>query len=317
MPFGEYIPYRGFFKHLANLSSVPLDAIPGHGNGVLHTPAGPLGTLISYEVFYAGRGWVATRAGARAPRRPHQHLVLPDEPGAHSGDRGRPPPGHLRRPRRRPGGAHRVQRRRSTIAARSWRAPIWRCAPSSSETSSCGRVGPSTSAAATSPCSCWRVLVVAGWLVALATDPIPPRARASRRRRRLTRTPARRARPPGAGPRLSLDSSSPWRAATICRMPSFQSTVVGPASSCMRVRSSCTLSMVCSVGSKRRLETGEPRQVGAPFLDAHRRAPAPVDHGGRHRCRFEERRQHAEDVVARAVGGRRSGRPRGPGSPNR
>jgi apolipoprotein N-acyltransferase len=65
VPFGEYIPYRGFFKHLANLSSVPLDAIPGHGNGVLHTPAGPLGTLISYEVFYAERGWITTRAGAQ------------------------------------------------------------------------------------------------------------------------------------------------------------------------------------------------------------------------------------------------------------
>jgi len=64
VPFGEYIPYRGFFKHLADLSSVPLDAIPGHGNGVLHTPAGPLGTLVSYEVFYAERGWITTRAGA-------------------------------------------------------------------------------------------------------------------------------------------------------------------------------------------------------------------------------------------------------------
>ena len=65
VPFGEYVPFRGFFKHLASLSSVPLDAIPGHGNGVLHTPAGPLGTLVSYEVFYAERGWVATRAGAQ------------------------------------------------------------------------------------------------------------------------------------------------------------------------------------------------------------------------------------------------------------
>jgi apolipoprotein N-acyltransferase len=65
VPFGEYIPYRGFFKHLADLSSVPLDAIPGHGNGVLHTPAGPLGTLVSYEVFYAERGWITTRAGAQ------------------------------------------------------------------------------------------------------------------------------------------------------------------------------------------------------------------------------------------------------------
>ncbi len=65
VPFGEYIPYRGFFKHLADLSSVPLDAIPGRGNGVLHTPVGPLGTLVSYEVFYAERGRVATRAGAQ------------------------------------------------------------------------------------------------------------------------------------------------------------------------------------------------------------------------------------------------------------
>jgi apolipoprotein N-acyltransferase len=65
VPFGEYVPLRGFFKHLADLSSVPQDAIAGHGDGVLHTPAGPLGTLVSYEVFYADRGRVATRAGAR------------------------------------------------------------------------------------------------------------------------------------------------------------------------------------------------------------------------------------------------------------
>jgi apolipoprotein N-acyltransferase len=65
VPFGEYIPYRGFFKHLADLSSVPLDAIPGHGSGVLDTPAGRLGTLVSYEVFDSERGWITTRAGAQ------------------------------------------------------------------------------------------------------------------------------------------------------------------------------------------------------------------------------------------------------------
>jgi apolipoprotein N-acyltransferase len=65
VPFGEYIPYRGFFKHLADLSAVPLDAVPGHGDGVLHTPAGPLGTMVSYEVFYADRGRTTTRAGAQ------------------------------------------------------------------------------------------------------------------------------------------------------------------------------------------------------------------------------------------------------------
>jgi apolipoprotein N-acyltransferase len=65
VPFGEYVPYRGFFAHFASLSAVPLDAIPGHSDGVLHTPVGPIGTLVSYEVFYAGRGRTATRGGAR------------------------------------------------------------------------------------------------------------------------------------------------------------------------------------------------------------------------------------------------------------
>ena len=65
VPFGEYIPFRGFFRHLADLSAVPLDAIPGHGDGVLGTPVGPLGTMVSYEVFYPERGRIATRAGAQ------------------------------------------------------------------------------------------------------------------------------------------------------------------------------------------------------------------------------------------------------------
>ncbi len=64
VPFGEYIPYRGFFKHIANLSAVPLNAIPGHKSGLLRTPAGPIGTMISFEVFYADRGRSAVRAGA-------------------------------------------------------------------------------------------------------------------------------------------------------------------------------------------------------------------------------------------------------------
>ena len=65
VPFGEYVPYRGFFSHLANLSAVPRDAIPGHGTGLLPTPAGPLGAMISYEVFFSARGRSAVRAGAR------------------------------------------------------------------------------------------------------------------------------------------------------------------------------------------------------------------------------------------------------------
>jgi apolipoprotein N-acyltransferase len=63
VPFGEYIPARGLVEHLANLSLVPRDAIAGHGPGILVTPAGPLGVVISYEVFYEGRARDAIRAG--------------------------------------------------------------------------------------------------------------------------------------------------------------------------------------------------------------------------------------------------------------
>ncbi len=65
VPFGEYVPFRSFFAHLASLSAVPLDAVPGHGSGLLATPAGRLGAMISYEVFYADRGRSAVRAGAQ------------------------------------------------------------------------------------------------------------------------------------------------------------------------------------------------------------------------------------------------------------
>lgn len=56
VPFGEYVPYRSFFSHLANLSAVPRDAIPGHGDGVLRVPGVVLGTMISFEVFFPDRG---------------------------------------------------------------------------------------------------------------------------------------------------------------------------------------------------------------------------------------------------------------------
>jgi len=64
VPFGEYVPDRAFFSHFANLSAVPLDAVPGHGSGELTTPAGRLGFMVSFEVFFATRGRSATRAGA-------------------------------------------------------------------------------------------------------------------------------------------------------------------------------------------------------------------------------------------------------------
>lgn len=65
VPFGEYVPFRSFVSHIADLSGVPLDAVPGHGSGLMRTPAGPLGLLVSFEIFYAGRSHASVRAGAQ------------------------------------------------------------------------------------------------------------------------------------------------------------------------------------------------------------------------------------------------------------
>ena len=77
VPFGEYIPYRSFFSHLASLSAVPLDAIPGTGTGLMATPAAPLGAMVSFEVFYPDRGRSSVRAGAEL-------LVVPTNTASYS-----------------------------------------------------------------------------------------------------------------------------------------------------------------------------------------------------------------------------------------
>ncbi len=77
VPFGEYVPLRSFFAHFADLSGVPTDAIPGHGSGFMRTPAGPLGLLVSFETFYAGRSHESVRAGA-------QLLVVPTNTSSYS-----------------------------------------------------------------------------------------------------------------------------------------------------------------------------------------------------------------------------------------
>jgi apolipoprotein N-acyltransferase len=77
VPFGEFVPLRGFVRRFADLSAVPEDAVAGHGDGVLHTAAGPVGTMVSYEVFFADRGRIATRAGATL-------LVVPTNTASYS-----------------------------------------------------------------------------------------------------------------------------------------------------------------------------------------------------------------------------------------
>jgi len=65
VPFGEYVPWRSFFSHLANLQAIPRDAVVGHGSGLMATPAGPVAVLVSYEVFFPDRGRSGVRAGGK------------------------------------------------------------------------------------------------------------------------------------------------------------------------------------------------------------------------------------------------------------
>jgi len=64
VPFGEYVPGRSLVQHIANLDLVPRDAIAGRGPGLLVTPAGRLGVVISYEVFFEDRARMAAQLRA-------------------------------------------------------------------------------------------------------------------------------------------------------------------------------------------------------------------------------------------------------------
>ncbi len=65
VPFGEYVPARSLIQRFFDLKDVPRDAIRGHSPGILHTSAGPLGVMISFEVFFDDRARDAVRAGGQ------------------------------------------------------------------------------------------------------------------------------------------------------------------------------------------------------------------------------------------------------------
>jgi apolipoprotein N-acyltransferase len=79
VPFGEYVPFRGFFQHFANLGDIPRDAVPGTGSGMISTSAGPLAVLVSYEVFYPDRARSGVRAGGEL-------IVVPTNTSSYSSD---------------------------------------------------------------------------------------------------------------------------------------------------------------------------------------------------------------------------------------
>ncbi len=55
VPFGEYVPLRSFLEFFAGDALPDRDAIVGEGPAVVDTPAGRMGVVISWEVFFAPR----------------------------------------------------------------------------------------------------------------------------------------------------------------------------------------------------------------------------------------------------------------------
>jgi apolipoprotein N-acyltransferase len=65
VPFGEYVPLRGLIERLAGENSgLPArDALAGTGSAVLPTEVGPMGVVISWEVFFPTRARAAIDDG--------------------------------------------------------------------------------------------------------------------------------------------------------------------------------------------------------------------------------------------------------------
>src|SRR5579884_3038072 len=51
-PFGEYLPWRGFFRHLTALADWASNIVPGESTGVVHAGGVPVGVATCWEVIF-------------------------------------------------------------------------------------------------------------------------------------------------------------------------------------------------------------------------------------------------------------------------
>jgi apolipoprotein N-acyltransferase len=65
VPFGEYVPLRGVLEGIAGDALPSKDAIIGRKQNTIDTPAGRLGVVISWEVFFGDRGRDAVNGSGR------------------------------------------------------------------------------------------------------------------------------------------------------------------------------------------------------------------------------------------------------------
>lgn len=64
-PFGEYLPWRGFFRRLSGYADRAGYFVPGHGNGVVHVAGVPVGVATCWEVIFDRAPRQSVLAGAQ------------------------------------------------------------------------------------------------------------------------------------------------------------------------------------------------------------------------------------------------------------
>lgn len=64
-PFGEYLPWRGFFKHLSSYADRAGYFVPGSGTGVVHAAGVPIGIATCWEVIFDRALRESVRNGAQ------------------------------------------------------------------------------------------------------------------------------------------------------------------------------------------------------------------------------------------------------------
>nr|WP_227982416.1 apolipoprotein N-acyltransferase [Nocardia spumae] len=82
-PFGEYLPYRGFFRHFSSYADRAGYFVPGHGDGVVHTPPTggsdvAIGVATCYEVAFDRAFEDSLRAGAQVLTVPTNNATFGD-----------------------------------------------------------------------------------------------------------------------------------------------------------------------------------------------------------------------------------------------
>jgi apolipoprotein N-acyltransferase len=64
-PFGEYLPFRGLFKHLSSYADRAGYFVPGTGNGVVNAAGVPIGVTTCWEVIFDRAAREAVQNGAQ------------------------------------------------------------------------------------------------------------------------------------------------------------------------------------------------------------------------------------------------------------